>query len=97
VGVVRRNRQIVIPHLMPFIFTGIRYGFSLAWKVTVLTEVFSSSSGIGFEMRTATQLFQLDKFLTWILAFFVFALFLEKVVLERIERHFFGWRRTVTT
>ena len=96
VGVLRRNRQIVIPHLMPFIFTGIRFGFSLAWKVTVLTEVFSSSSGIGFEMRTATQLFRLPEFLTWILAFFVFALFLEKVVLEQIERRFFGWRRTVT-
>jgi NitT/TauT family transport system permease protein len=96
VGVVRRNRQIVLPHLMPFIFTGVRFGFSLAWKVTVLTEVFSSSSGIGFEMRTATQLFRLPEFLTWILAFFVFALFLEKVVLEQIERRFFGWRRTVT-
>jgi NitT/TauT family transport system permease protein len=96
VGVVRRNRQIVLPHLMPFIFTGVRFGFSLAWKVTVLTEVFSSSSGIGFEMRTATQLFRLPEFLTWILAFYVFALFLEKVVLEQIERRFFGWRRTVT-
>jgi NitT/TauT family transport system permease protein len=97
VGVVKRNRQIVIPHLMPFIFTAIRYGFSLAWKVTVLTEVFAASSGVGFEMRTATQLFRLPEFLTWILAFFVFALFLEKVVLEQIERRFFGWRRTVTS
>jgi NitT/TauT family transport system permease protein len=96
VGVVERNRQIVIPHLAPFIFTGVRYGFSIAWKITVLTEVFASSSGIGFEMRTATQLFRLDEFLTWILAFYVLALFLEKVVLERIERHFFRWRRELT-
>ena len=95
VGVVKRNRQIVLPHLAPFIFTGVRFGFSIAWKITVLTEVFSSSSGIGFEMRTASQLFALDEFLTWILAFYVFALFLEKVVLERIERHFFAWRTTI--
>lgn len=96
IGVVQRNRQIVVPHLAPFIFTGIRFGFSIAWKVTVLTEVFSSSSGIGFEMRTATQLFRLDEFLTWILAFFVLALFLEKVVLEVIERRFFKWRSTIS-
>ena len=95
VGVVRRNREIVIPHLAPFLFTGVRFGFSIAWKVTVLTEIFSSSSGIGFEMRTASQLFALDEFLTWILAFYVFALFLEKVVLEQIERRFFGWRSTI--
>jgi NitT/TauT family transport system permease protein len=95
VGVVKRNRQIVIPHLAPFVFTGVRFGFSIAWKVTVLTEVFASSSGIGFEMRTASQLFRLDEFLTWILAFYLLALFLEKVVLERIERHFFRWRRDI--
>ena len=95
IGVVKRNRQIVLPHLAPFMFTGIRFGFSIAWKVTVLTEVFSSSSGIGFEMRTASQLFALDEFLTWILGFYVLALFLEKVVLEQIERRFFGWRTTI--
>ncbi|MEU6642769.1 ABC transporter permease [Saccharomonospora sp. NPDC046836] len=95
VGVLKRNRHIVIPHLAPFVFTGVRFGFSMAWKVTVLTEVFSSSSGIGFEMRTATQLFRLPEFLTWILAFYVLALFLEKVVLEVIERRFFAWRKTI--
>lgn len=92
VGVVKRNRHIVIPHLAPFTFTAVRFGFSIAWKVTVLTEVFSASQGIGFEMRTATQLFRLDEFLTWILAFYVLALFLDKVVLESIERKFFKWR-----
>ncbi|AKS33423.1 ABC transporter permease [Mycolicibacterium goodii] len=92
VGVVKRNRHIVVPHLAPFIFTGVRFGFSIAWKVTVLTEVFSASQGIGFEMRTATQLFRLDEFLTWILAFYVLALFLDKVVLEFLERRFFAWR-----
>lgn len=92
VSVVKRNRHIVIPHLAPFTFTAVRFGFSIAWKVTVLTEVFAASQGIGFEMRTATQLFRLDEFLTWILAFYVLALFLDKVVLETIERKFFRWR-----
>jgi NitT/TauT family transport system permease protein len=96
VGVVKRNRQIVIPHLAPYIFTGVRFGFSIAWKIVVLTEVFASSTGIGFELRVAQQLFQLDVFLTWILAFYVLALFLEKVVLEQIERRFFRWRRELT-
>ncbi|MGH9213311.1 MAG: ABC transporter permease [Acidimicrobiales bacterium] len=96
VGVVKRNRQIVIPHLAPYIFTGVRFGFSIAWKIVVLTEVFASSTGIGFELRVAQQLFQLDVFLTWILAFYVLALFLEKVVLEQIERRFFRWRRALT-
>ena len=96
IGVVKRNRHIVIPHLAPYLFTGLRFGFSIAWKVTVLTEVFSSSKGIGFEMRISSQLFQMDEFLTWILTFFFFALFLEKVVLEAIEKRYFRWRQAVT-
>ncbi len=88
----QRQRQIVIPFLAPFIFTALRFGFSIGWKVTVLTEVFSSNEGIGFEMRVASQLFRMDEFFTWVLSFFVFALFLEKVVLQRYENKFFRWR-----
>jgi NitT/TauT family transport system permease protein len=96
VTTARRQREIVIPFLAPFIFTALRFGFSIGWKVTVLTEVFSSNEGIGFEMRVASQLFRMDEFFTWVLSFFVFALFLEKVVLQRYENKFFRWREEVS-
>lgn len=92
----RRQREIVIPALAPFIFTALRFGFSIAWKVTVLTEVFSSNAGIGFEMRVASQLFRMDEFFAWALSFFIFALLLEKVVLQHYERRFFRWREEVS-
>lgn len=94
---IDRQRHIVIPNLAPYVFNSIRFGFSIAWKVTVLTEVFASNKGIGFEMRVATQVFQLDKFFAWAFAFFAVALFLEKVVLQSFERRFFRWRKEVTT
>ncbi|HEX9866284.1 MAG TPA: ABC transporter permease subunit [Acidimicrobiia bacterium] len=97
VSTARRQREIVIPFLAPFIFTALRFGFSIGWKVTVLTEVFSSNKGIGFEMRVASQLFRMDEFFTWVLSFFVFALFLEKVVLQRYENKFFRWREEVVS
>lgn len=96
VNVYDRNRHIIIPHLAPFLFTGLRFGFSIGWKVTVLTEIFSASSGVGFQMRIAQTLFQMDELLTWILMFFFFALFLEKVILQRFEDRFFRWRKDVT-
>ncbi|MGH8871433.1 MAG: ABC transporter permease [Acidimicrobiia bacterium] len=92
----RRQREIVFPSLAPFIFTGLRFGFSIGWKVTVLTEVFSSNEGIGFEMRVAQQLFRMDEFFTWALSFFVFALILEKLVLQRFENRYYRWRQEVT-
>jgi NitT/TauT family transport system permease protein len=92
----RRQREIVIPFLAPFIFTALRFGFSIAWKVTVLTEVFSSNEGIGFEMRIASTLFRMDEFFAWALSFLAFALILEKLVLQRYERKFFRWREEVS-
>ena len=65
--------------------------------MTVLTEVFTAGSGIGYEMRIAQILFRQDEVLTWILLFFVFALFLEKVVLQAIEDRFFRWRKEIAS
>jgi NitT/TauT family transport system permease protein len=97
VSTFARQRDIVIPHLAPYLFTALRFGFSLGWKVTVLTELFSATHGIGYEMRVAVALFSLDEFFTWVLSFFVFALFLEKVLLQYFERRFFRWRPEVAT
>ena len=88
--------KIGVGQFPPIFFTALRFGFSIGWKVTVLTEVFSSNAGIGFEMRVASQLFRMDEFWAWALSFFVFALFLEKALLQRYERKFFRWREEVT-
>ncbi len=92
----RRQRDIVLPFLAPFVFTALRFGFSVGWKVTLLTEVFSSNEGIGFEMRVASQLFRMDELFSWAISFFIFALILEKLVLQRYERKFFRWRQEVS-
>jgi NitT/TauT family transport system permease protein len=93
----RRQRDIVFPFLAPFLFTALRFGFSVGWKVTLLTEVFSSNEGIGFEMRVASQLFRMDELFAWAISFFIFALILEKLVLQRSERKFFRWRAEATS
>lgn len=86
-----RIRHVVIPFLAPYLFTALRYGFSVAWKIATLTEVFGSSSGIGFMMRREFQSFSMTGMLSWIFYFFVFALFLE-ILLQRGMKRFFGWR-----
>jgi NitT/TauT family transport system permease protein len=90
-------RHVLIPFLAPFIFTALRYGFSVAWKVATLTEVIAGNEGIGFMMRTEFQQFSMAGVLAWVLLFFALALFLERVVLQRQIDRFFRWRPEVTT
>ncbi len=41
-------RQVMIPHTMPSIITGLRVSMGIAWMVIVAAEMLSGSSGIGF-------------------------------------------------
>ena len=93
----RLIRHVIIPFLAPFIFTAIRYGFSVSWKVATLAEVIGGNEGIGFMMRREFQLFSMAGLLSWVLLFFALALFLERVVLQRQIDRFFRWRPEVTT
>jgi NitT/TauT family transport system permease protein len=96
VGESRRIRQIIIPFLAPYTFAALRYGFSIAWKIATLTEVFGSSSGIGFMIRREFQSFSIPGMLAWIFFFFAFALLLE-AVLQYGMRRYFRWRPEAMT
>jgi NitT/TauT family transport system permease protein len=93
-GVDRRTRlrNIVLPAVAPFLFTAVRYGFAIAWKITALTELFGGDAGIGRQMRVAFSLFNVTGILAWAFFLVAFALVMERVVLQRLERRFFRWR-----
>jgi NitT/TauT family transport system permease protein len=84
-------RQIVIPFLAPYTFAALRYGFSMAWKIVTLAELFGSSRGVGFMIRREFELFSMAGMLAWILLFCAFALLLE-VLLQRGARRYLRWR-----
>jgi NitT/TauT family transport system permease protein len=85
-------RNVLIPSVAPFAFAGVRLSFALAWKVEQLTEVFGSSSGVGFEIRHEFEDFSIPGMLAWVLLFIVFMILLERFVLARLERYLFRWR-----
>jgi NitT/TauT family transport system permease protein len=89
------QRHVIVPFLAPYLFTAMRYGFSIAWKIVTLTEIIGGTEGIGFMMRREFQVFSMAGFLAWALTFFAFALFLERVVLQRQIDRFFRWRPEV--
>ena len=92
VGRGTRTRNIVLPAIAPFLFTAVRYGFAIAWKITALTELFGQTDGVGIQIRVEFLFFDIAGVLAW--AFFLvgFALVMERLVLQRLERRFFRWR-----
>ena len=85
-------RNVLIPSVAPFAFAGVRLSFALAWKVEQLTEVFGSSSGVGFQIRHEFEDFSIPGMLAWVLLFIIFMILLERFVLAKLERYLFRWR-----
>jgi NitT/TauT family transport system permease protein len=85
-------RHVLVPTIAPFAFAGVRLSFALAWKVEQLTEVFGSSSGVGFQIRREFEDFSIPGTLAWVFLFILFMLLVERFVLVRLERYLFRWR-----
>jgi NitT/TauT family transport system permease protein len=84
--------KIIIPSLLPFIFAGIRLGFSIAWKVNTLVEVFGSTNGVGWQIRASFDAYSVHGMLAWTFIFGGAMLFIEYYILTPAERHFSRWR-----
>ena len=87
--------RVIIPTLMPFIMAAVRIGFTVAWKVAVLTEVFGASTGIGYQMRYQFGIFSVRGIVAWAFLFGVVMLVLEYGGLVPLERYVGRWRPKV--
>jgi len=87
-----RLRSIILPAVAPYLYTAVRYGFAIAWKITALTELFGGADGVGIQIRVEYQFYNVAGVLAW--AFFLvgLALLTERFVLQRLEERFFRWR-----
>jgi NitT/TauT family transport system permease protein len=86
------RREVLIPTIVPFVFAAIRMCFAVAWKVEALTEVFGGRNGVGFQIRTEYQLYDIAGVLAWMFLFIAFMLVIERLVLAKIEARLLAWR-----
>jgi NitT/TauT family transport system permease protein len=85
-------RHIVIPQLAPYLAAAGRSGLSLVWKIVLIVELLGRPNGVGFEIGTAFQLFDVTRILAYALAFVLVILAIETLVVQPIERRASRWR-----
>ena len=77
---LRKVLDIYIPYLVPPILAACRIGFSLSWKMVILSEVFGFTSGIGWMISLAYWQYDLKVLIAWLIIFIVLILFIEQVI-----------------
>ncbi|WP_029353953.1 ABC transporter permease subunit [Bosea sp. 117] len=92
-GPWKAMRHVVLPQLAPFFAASARSGLALTWKIVLVVELLGRSNGVGFELQTAFQLFDVATVLAYALAFTAVVQLIEIGVLQPWERHANRWRR----
>jgi len=94
---LRVYRRVLLPSILPEIFSAIRFAFSVAWKVIVLAEVVISDTGIGFLIQENMSRLSMTGVLKYLLLFVIVMLVIEYGVFNPLEKVLFDWREDVAS
>ncbi len=90
---VKTLRHVVLPQLFPFVAASARSGLALIWKIVLVVELLGRSNGVGFELHTLFQLFDVAGILAYTLTFVAVVQLIEIGLLQPLERRANQWRR----
>jgi nitrate/nitrite transport system permease protein len=82
-------REVVIPHSLPNVITGLRLSMGIAWMVIVAAEMLSAASGIGFFIWQSYNGQGLTNVISAIIIIGIVGLILDQIFLT-IGRHLSG-------
>ena len=89
---LKRLAHVVAPQLAPYFAAATRAGLSLVWKIVLVVELMGRPNGVGFEINTAFQLFDVPLLLAYALPFTAIMLIIETLAVQPFERHVSRWR-----
>jgi ABC-type nitrate/sulfonate/bicarbonate transport system permease component len=83
---------IVIPSTLPHLVAGMKVGFGLALKVSVVAEIFGVTSGIGYIMNYSREILATQMVFVWALVMILVMLVVDSLVFDAVSRRFARWR-----
>jgi NitT/TauT family transport system permease protein len=83
---------IVIPSTLPYLVAGMKVGFGLALKVSVVAEIFGVTSGIGYIMNYSREILATQMVFVWALVMILVMMVTDKLVFDAISRRVARWR-----
>jgi NitT/TauT family transport system permease protein len=84
-------RKLILPAIVPTIFTSWKVNISLAIRVVTIAELVGAVTGIGHQLSVAQELFSVSDVFAWTIVL-VALLFLLEAMVARVEARMLRWR-----
>lgn len=89
----RTLAHVVLPQLAPYLLGASRSGLALIWKIVLVVELLGRSNGVGFQIGTYFQLFDVAAILAYAIAFIVVVQLIEWTLMQPLDARLSRWRR----
>lgn len=60
-----RFRHVTLPLLYPHLISAFRLTFGLSWRMIVLVEIFTATTGVGTQIQLAQQMYSVEIIAAW--------------------------------
>lgn len=91
-GGLQKFTAIVIPSTLPYLVAGMKVGFGLALKVSVVAEIFGVTSGIGYAMNYSREILATRMVFVWALVMILIMVATDKLLFDPVNRRLTRWR-----
>jgi NitT/TauT family transport system permease protein len=81
-------RKVILPMLVPILFSSTKLSFSVAFKLALVGELLASTSGMGFMIYIAQQDLKTDMVFAWTFLMLAFVVLFEHFVFDVTERKY---------
>lgn len=88
--------RVLLRDTAPALFSAGRFGLAISWKIVTLAEIFASSSGIGYKLIQAYELYKFEEAWAWAAVFMIVILLIEYGVFKPLERRVYKYREEMS-
>jgi len=88
----RQFQWLVIPSMMEYIAAGFRSAVLAGWGAVLLVEWFGNDKGVGFRAKYWYDAGSFEGMMAWGLVMMVIILGWDRMVMDRVVRHYRRWR-----
>ncbi len=79
-------KEVIIPASLPEVITGLRHGWSFAWRALMSSEVMASTVGLGHTLILGRDLADINQVMLVMITIIVIGIAVDKCIFKQIEK-----------